>query len=278
VSSDGPEFEEDDESDPMDPASWFEEPDVCGSCIAWKPDNPRPGETVAAGSCRLRPELRRVPATMKLCSIYKPRGKFTYEPGRASPKQRRRSRVLNVVQYGKDGQPIEVKAPPREPRPPVVRRAEPEDALEIREAREPREPEEPREPPPPRRPAPKEIDLGEMQSMPVVRQALVELKRRPEELQRIRDPDTRQEPDAGQIDPFLAHPHAEGVAGEEEREAGGETQEQRDADPGMSERRDHLAPAVAGHGSLPEARCCSICFFSSAQWSASLARGVNQAN
>lgn len=55
---------------------WREDPLVCGSCIAWRhPDPPERGpEGVPVGTCRLRPELHRVPATLGRCAQYRGRG------------------------------------------------------------------------------------------------------------------------------------------------------------------------------------------------------------
>ncbi len=119
-----------DDKDPMDPESWFDVPNVCGSCIAWKSDDPRPGEEVAAGSCRLRAELPRVPATLRKCDLYKPRGQFTYQPT-ASSGSRRRKRVATakVLKRSEEGQLVKVQAPaaPRSvgPKMPVERPAAP---------------------------------------------------------------------------------------------------------------------------------------------------------
>src|SRR5437016_8998330 len=49
-------------------------------------------------------------------------------------------------------------------------------------------------------------------------------ERRPQEFQRIREPNPRQEADGRQRRPFVAHPVAEGVAGEEKGQTGGEAQ------------------------------------------------------
>jgi len=58
------------------PDDWRTDPDVCGSCIAWLAPSPveigKDGAPV--GSCRLRPELRRVPATLGKCALYRGRG------------------------------------------------------------------------------------------------------------------------------------------------------------------------------------------------------------
>jgi hypothetical protein len=109
--------------DPMNPAAWYGEPDVCGSCIAWRPEDPRPGEDVAAGECKLRPELGRVPATLKKCNIYKPRGQFRYDPSRAAPApKRKRASTLRVLRRSADGELVPAKAPPRVAAPAILRR------------------------------------------------------------------------------------------------------------------------------------------------------------
>ena len=164
-----------DDRDPMNPESWFDEPNVCGSCIAWKPDDPREGEETAAGSCRLRTELRRVPASMAKCDIYKPRGAFRYDPGRSSPR-RRKNKVLSHVEIDKDGnektitrtrKPRQPRAPrsPEEPSLPVVRDWTPT-PIEEREQR------------PERAPAPATIDFGAGESVPELKQALLTLMRK----------------------------------------------------------------------------------------------------
>lgn len=165
-----------DGSDPMKPESWFEEPNVCGSCIAWKPDDPRDGESVAAGSCRLRSELSRVPASMAKCNIYKPRGAFRYDPGRASPR-RRKNKVLSIVRIDKDGNETRTTAKVRAPRQPRAPREldEPYEAPPIRDWTP--TPVDERVQAPARAPAPATIDMGGEESGPVMRQALVQMVR-----------------------------------------------------------------------------------------------------
>ena len=80
------------ELDDLDPQRWFGEPDVCGSCIAWRSGEPEPEDEVATGVCRLRPELPRVPATLRRCDLYKPRGQFVYQPT-VEPGGRRKRRA-----------------------------------------------------------------------------------------------------------------------------------------------------------------------------------------
>lgn len=105
------------EVDPMDPEAWYAEPGICGSCIAWRPESPREGETVASGSCRLRKELPRVPATLKLCSLYKPRGQFVYQPGQEPKGKRKRASAVTVMRRGPGDQMVQLKVPARAPKP-----------------------------------------------------------------------------------------------------------------------------------------------------------------
>ena len=112
----------------MSPDSWRREPGVCGSCIAWRPEDPRPGEAVASGSCRLRKELPRVPATLKKCSLYKPRGEFVYRPAVVKEPKRRKAAPVTVMRRDESGElvssapapTVAYAGPPRE-RPPVPR-------------------------------------------------------------------------------------------------------------------------------------------------------------
>ena len=140
--------------DPMDPERWYSEPNVCGSCIAWRPEIPaREGDKVATGQCKLRPELGRVPASLKLCKLYKARGQYVYTPSRdPGPKKRKRAGEVKVLRRTEDGQMVSSSVPA-----PGARRERPE--------------------PPPRPPPPREINLGEDESLPVFKAALVELIR-----------------------------------------------------------------------------------------------------
>jgi hypothetical protein len=114
------EFEGEDEAgpDPMNPEAWYGQPGICGSCIAWRPEEPREGERVAAGACRLRPELRRVPATLTQCSMYKPRGAFTYRAGAAPSagegKRKRRGGAVTVLRRNEEGTLVRERAAPVE--------------------------------------------------------------------------------------------------------------------------------------------------------------------
>ena len=111
----------------MRASSWHGQPNVCGSCIAWRPEDPREGETVAAGSCRLRNELRRVPATLRKCDLYKPRGKFVYTPSKPKP-ERRRKKAATVRIMKRDetsGELVTTQAPA------PIRRGEPRSRPEV---------------------------------------------------------------------------------------------------------------------------------------------------
>lgn len=172
-----------DEDDPMNPAAWYGEPDVCGSCIAWSPRDPRPGEDVAAGICKLRAELHRVPATLRKCTIYKPRGTFRYDPSRSpEPSKRKRASTLRVLRRSADGEMVAAKAPPRTSAPAILKREkdiefelEPAipglDDVAVEGDRGPR----------PARPVvavPKTVDLGDEEGAAAVRATLVDLVRK----------------------------------------------------------------------------------------------------
>lgn len=175
----GEELEIRDDDDPMNPAAWVREPNVCGSCIAWRPEPPRPGEDVAAGACKLRPELGRVPATLKKCNIYKPRGQFVYLPDRSSGgARRRRAAAPRVLRRSADGELVATRPPPRA-QPAPGPRFEDLDRDEVIEPVDPAD--EGSTGPRPARPVevvPRTLDLGGDESGPAVHQALVELLRR----------------------------------------------------------------------------------------------------
>lgn len=126
--------DDDRDNDPMNPEAWYAEPNVCGSCIAWRPGEPRPGEDVAAGTCRLRAELNRVPATLRKCDLYKPRGQFVYQAPKSpkSPKRRKRASTVRVLKRSEAGELVPAAPPPRasrssevvRDRPPVPRSVE----------------------------------------------------------------------------------------------------------------------------------------------------------
>lgn len=136
---------------PLEPSSWYSVPEVCGSCIAWRPTEPDLEANVASGLCKLRPELRSVPATMPKCSIYKPRGQFRYTPEQVSSPKRRRNKVLKVVRLNEAGEMVRAPIP----------RASRERAAE----------------PSPMPALPLEIDLGERANEPLLRQVLAQLIR-----------------------------------------------------------------------------------------------------
>jgi hypothetical protein len=145
--------EDDRENDPMAPEAWYSEKDVCGSCIAWRPEAPKEGDEVATGVCRLRPELARVPASLKLCNLYKPRGQFVYLPSKKAEPTRKRASAPKILRRSEEGELISAK-----PAPQVVY-----------ERREP-PPEETYVPP-------REIDLGEDANLPAVRATFRDLIR-----------------------------------------------------------------------------------------------------
>jgi hypothetical protein len=141
------------DDNPLDPASWYSVPDVCGSCIAWRPTDPDHEAHVASGVCKLRPELNTVPATMVKCTIYKPRGQFRYSAEQVSSPKRRRNKVLKVVRMNEAGEMVSGSMP----------RAAPSRTSRLEAA--------------PRSRVPREIDLGESTSEIFIRQALRELIR-----------------------------------------------------------------------------------------------------
>jgi hypothetical protein len=156
--------------DPMIPESWHREPDVCGSCIAWRPEDPRPGDDVATGACRLRPELGRVPASLKLCNLYKPRGQFVYTPKKEAEPKRRKTAPPKVLRRSDAGE-LQVAEPRRA-------RAQPE----MEDAPLPATPYAPPPPPKERPPEetyapPREIDLGQDANLPAVRATFRDLIR-----------------------------------------------------------------------------------------------------
>src|SRR5262249_62060315 len=61
-------------------------------------------------------------------------------------------------------------------------------------------------------------------------------ERRPEKLERIREPHPRQEADCGERRPLVAQPVAERVAGEEERQAGREAEREHHGDLRLAQR------------------------------------------
>ena len=99
---------------------------MCGSCIAWRPTPAQDGDEVATGACRLRPELGRVPATLKLCDLYKPRGQFVYAPTPdKSTSRRRRTAAARVLRRSADGDMVADRSMPPPPSAPAARPAPP---------------------------------------------------------------------------------------------------------------------------------------------------------
>ncbi|MEO1338545.1 MAG: hypothetical protein AAFV29_23080, partial [Myxococcota bacterium] len=134
-------FTSDAVSDPLKPESWHQEPGVCGSCIAWRPTPTQSGDEVAIGACRLRPELGRVPADLKLCDLYKPRGQFVYAPTpEKKTTRRRRTAAARVLRRSSDGEMVEdtvrspppPEVPPTRPAPPRTIEAGTDDPEQIR--------------------------------------------------------------------------------------------------------------------------------------------------
>jgi hypothetical protein len=176
--------------DPMDPARWRAEPGVCGSCIAWRTEDPRPGDEVAPGACKLRPELGRVPATMRKCDLYRARaelrGAEAVRPLPSSPK-RRRNKLLRSVVIDEDGAevdvtPIERPRVERAPRPSVDRpRAadrDDEDEADARDAHPAAERRPEHVERPVRAEVPSEVDLGGPVAPELLKNALRELVHR----------------------------------------------------------------------------------------------------
>lgn len=161
--------------DPLNPQNWHAVRDVCGSCIAWRPDAARDADEIATGVCKLRPEIGRAPADLRKCSKYLPRGQFVYQPGKVpgSPK-RRMAKTVSVLRQNAAGELVQTTTVRADALPPSLRtaRVEPRvarvevDAAEVQSA--------PRDVRPP---APSSIDLGQVSSPEVVRYALIELVR-----------------------------------------------------------------------------------------------------
>lgn len=151
-----------DELDPMKAESWREVRDVCGSCIAWRCEEPREGDELAIGQCKLRPEMGRVPGDLPKCNRYMPRGTFKYQADKVpqSPK-RRMAKTTLVIRHGAEGT-AERRPPPR------VEAVEDDPFSERRPADYQ---------PVPRAVGPKDLDLGDLRSLEVVRAALTELMR-----------------------------------------------------------------------------------------------------
>ncbi|MCC7384436.1 MAG: hypothetical protein IT384_21495 [Deltaproteobacteria bacterium] len=180
------------EPNPLDAEPWRSVRDVCGSCIAWRCEEPRAGDEIATGACKLRPEMGRVPADLPKCNRYMPRGQFTFTPERIprSPK-RRAAKTIAVVRYGAAGEKVtaageknaaagEKNAAAGEKNAAAARSKPSSAAMTPPEAPGPRggaiAPPRLRGPIV-RAPAPRELDLGELKSPEVVRWALTELIR-----------------------------------------------------------------------------------------------------
>lgn len=170
----------------MNPESWFGTPGVCGSCLAWRPGEPGPDDEVAVGKCMLRPELRRVPATLGKCAKYQRRGGFSYRERRgaapAEPGRRRKAATPAVVKVRNDaGELVDVTPSPKAR---AVRSERPQRRVaEARSSGDGPPPPYVRPPdpvyrpfPPPAEPPPREVDLDGM-TAPLVEGALVELLR-----------------------------------------------------------------------------------------------------
>jgi len=160
-----------DELDPLKPESWHGVPNVCGSCIAWRADAARDADELATGVCKLRPEIGRVPADLRKCSEYRPRGQFVYQPGKTASPKRRMAKTVSVLRQGADGTMVRstarAEAVPASFKPVVGGyRGGPEDEAEVQSA-----------PRTIRPAAPSTIDLGALTSTEVARYAIIELVR-----------------------------------------------------------------------------------------------------
>jgi hypothetical protein len=158
-----------DELDPLKPESWHGVPNVCGSCIAWRADAARDADELATGVCKLRPEIGRVPADLRKCSEYRPRGQFVYQPGKTASPKRRMAKTVSVLRQGADGTMVRstarAEAVPASFKPVVGGyRGGPEDEAEVQSA-----------PRTIRPAAPSTIDLGALTSTEVARYAIIEL-------------------------------------------------------------------------------------------------------
>ncbi|MEO1229201.1 MAG: hypothetical protein AAFZ18_09880 [Myxococcota bacterium] len=170
-----------DPEDPKNPEAWFGEPNVCGSCVAWKPEGTAEEDDVAIGLCRLRPEMRRVPANLGKCPKYNQRGGFTYRPQPTREPSRRRRAAAAVVKRRNDaGELVDVTPPPK-PRSPRAPRAKLPSRSDVEASRATGEALAYVPPPPPRyRPFPERegrpasVDVGDA-TAPLVHAAVAEL-------------------------------------------------------------------------------------------------------
>ena len=81
---------------------------------------------MATGACRLRPELGRVPATLKLCDLYKPRGQFVYAPSpEKTTSRRRKTSAARVLRRSAEGEMVPDQSAPPARAAPAVRPAPP---------------------------------------------------------------------------------------------------------------------------------------------------------
>ena len=62
-----------------------------------------------------RPELGRVPASLKLCNLYKPRGQFVYQPGKDPTPKRKRASPAKILKRTESGEMEEAAPPPAVP-------------------------------------------------------------------------------------------------------------------------------------------------------------------
>ena len=166
--------------EPRNPEAWFATAGVCGSCVAWRPMDTPADELVALGSCRLRPELRRVPASLEKCPKYNQRGGFTYKPSSvAAPATRRKKAApATVKRRNEAGELVDVSPPAKPLRKRVSTssstRTETRSTPEVESYATYVPPPPPKYRPFPSEEVPKELDLGGLSS-PLVASALREL-------------------------------------------------------------------------------------------------------
>ena len=106
----------------------------------------------------------RVPATLKLCGRYKPRGQFVYQPGQEPKGERTRDSPVTVMRRGPGDQLVQLKVPARAPKPEPNFDA-PYEPTRLREVKLARPYEVPRH-----------VDVG-TESPPLFRQVLIDLCR-----------------------------------------------------------------------------------------------------
>ena len=88
------------------------------------------------------------------------------------------------------------------------------------------------------------IQLRRLPSRPSTGSSNAVEQRRPDELQRIRETDPRDEADRRELGAFVAQPCAERVARQQERQAGRKTERDHREHARLAERRQDVAPAV----------------------------------